>query len=280
MKKYTVITTFHEEGLKLYGQKMIDTFEKNWDPSIDLVVYAENCNPHYLTSRVKVIDLLANSSDCKAFIQRHKNNPEAHGGLGPHNQNGWNAKKAFRWEAVRFSYKVFSIAHAVENIDTEWLIWLDADSHTHSKVDVSALDRLCPANTSVCYLGRGEKYHSECGWVAYNLTKANTKEFINRFVGMYKQDTIFNEKEWHDSYIWDVVRKQMTTEGMDFYNLNPYPNEKNIAGHPFINSELGKYMDHVKGDRKLNGHSKRIDIIAHQDHPYWQQVRSNNVSKI
>jgi len=43
--KYTVITTFHQAGLELYGQRMIDTFEQHWPDEVDLVVYAENCNP-------------------------------------------------------------------------------------------------------------------------------------------------------------------------------------------------------------------------------------------
>ena len=40
--KYTVITTFHDQGLKHYGQRMIDTFEQHWPAEVDLVIYAEN----------------------------------------------------------------------------------------------------------------------------------------------------------------------------------------------------------------------------------------------
>ena len=85
MKRYTVVTTFHQEGLELYGQRMINTFEQHWPDSVDLVVYTENCTPVISKPNVRCIDLLAASKECKRFVKRHANNPEAHGGQGPHN---------------------------------------------------------------------------------------------------------------------------------------------------------------------------------------------------
>jgi hypothetical protein len=152
------------------------------------------------------------------------------------------------------------------------MIWLDADTHTHSPVPVDWLSKVCPGSAMISYLGRGEKYHSECGWVAYNLDHPETRNFIKDFVGMYNTDRIFEEREWHDSYIWDVVRKRYQPNN-NFLNLNPSWTDKGLAGHPFINSELGLYMDHVKGDRKTHGHSKPKEVISHPDHPYWQRVK-------
>jgi hypothetical protein len=48
---------------------------------------------------------------------------------------------------------------------------------------------------------------------------------------------------------------------------------KGLAGHPFINSDLGKYMDHMKGDRKNLGHSEPRDIKLHEDNPYWRSIK-------
>jgi hypothetical protein len=200
----------------------------------------------------------------------------AHGQAGP--PEVFNPRKQFRWDAVRFCYKVFSVALAETMISDGWLIWLDADSHTHSAVPLDALKTLCPRDSMISYLGRGESYHSECGWVAYNLDHPATRSFIRQFVGMYISDAIFQEREWHDSYIWDVARKQYQNQHR-FHNLNPEPNNKGLAGHPFINSELGRYMDHVKGQRKNQGQSKPKEVILHQDHPYWQQVLRNKIKK-
>jgi hypothetical protein len=75
--KYTVITTFHQEGLELYGQTMINTFEQYWPDSVDLIVYAEHCSPTTTKSNVHVVDLLAENKHCRRFVKRHKDNPEA-----------------------------------------------------------------------------------------------------------------------------------------------------------------------------------------------------------
>jgi len=268
--KYTVITSFHEEGLKQYGQRMIRTFEQHWPTEVDLVVCAENCQPEVTRSNSRVHDLMQVSHNCRSFVERHRNNPLAHGQAGP--PEVWNPKKAFRWNAVRFAYKVFSVALCADNLSSGWMIWLDADTHTHSSVPVDWLSKVCPESAMISYLGRGEKYHSECGWVAYNLDHPETRNFIREFVGMYNTDRIFEEREWHDSYIWDVVRKQYQPNN-NFLNLNPSWTDKGLAGHPFINSELGLYMDHVKGDRKTYGHSKPKEVVSHPNHPYWQRVK-------
>lgn len=90
---------------------------------------------------------------------------------------------------------------------------------------------------------------------------------------MYINDTMFNEREWHDSYLFDVQRRNYRdNKGAVFYDLNPEPDTKGLAGHPFINSELGQYLDHMKGDRKHRGHSKAKEVKLHRDHPYWRTV--------
>ena len=216
--KYTVITTFNQAGLKQYGQRMISTFEQYWPAEVDLVVYAENCKPTVSRANTCVTDLLSDSAELRQFIERHQNNPLAHGQSTSDRQI--DPKKQFRWDAVRFAYKVFSIALATATIKTDWLIWLDADTHTHSLVPIAGLNELCPADSMISYLGRSETYHSECGWVAYNLTNPQTLQFIKNFVDMYNSDEIFELDEWHDSYVWDVVRRRYHGANK-FYNLNP-----------------------------------------------------------
>ena len=270
--KYTVITTFHQAGLELYGQKMIDTFEQHWPNSVELVVYAENCTPITRKPNVKVVQLLEASKECKRFVKRHKDNPRAHGNPNPGVTDDITRKKAFRWQAVRFCYKVFAVKHAMDTINSDWIIWLDADSHTHSPVTPEWLSNVCPDNCDFSYLGRTDRYHSECGWVGYHKGTEYAVDFADRFSKMYITDEIFNYKEWHDSYIWDIVRRETELQGACFCNLNPEPETKGLAGHPFINSTLGLCLDHMKGDRKQRGHSKAKEVKLHPDHPYWRNI--------
>ena len=69
---------------------------------------------------------------------------------------------------------------------------------------------------------------------------------------MYDGGDLFSEREWHDSYIFDVVRRKLEKESniknFDITSLGLV--ELNNDNHVFISSVLGKYMDHKKGNRK------------------------------
>lgn len=265
--KYTVVTTFNADGLKEYGQRMIDSFEQYWPAEVDLVVCKENCQPCVSRANVKLYDLLHLSSPLNSFVERHRNNPRAHGLAGP--PEVFDPGKSFRWNAVRFAYKIYAISLVANYTADGWLIWLDADTVTHSNIQLADLDRLCPTDAMICYLGRGEKYHSECGWVAYNLDHANTRSFIQDLRGMYDTDRIFDLREWHDSYVWDTVRRQYQEQNQ-FYNLTTTMPQPGRAGHPFINSDLGSFMDHLKGSRKQEGRSRARDLIIPRQESYWR----------
>jgi hypothetical protein len=266
--KYTVVTTCNDSGLKQYGQRMIDTFEQHWPTDVELVVCAEQCQPIVSRPNTKIYDLLQLSTSLRAFVERHRDNPKAHGLSGP--PEVFNPKKSFRWNAVRFSYKIYSIALVSNYISNGWLIWVDADTCTHSNIGLADLAKLCPESAMIGYLGRGEKYHSECGWVAYNLDHPATRNFIMDLKSMYDQDKIFDLPEWHDSYVWDTVRRRYHAQHQ-FYNLNNVLPKPGLAGHPFINSDLGQFMDHLKGNRKIQGRSHAHDLLTTRSEPYWRK---------
>lgn len=267
--KYTVITTFNQSGLDRYGQRMIDTFEQHWPADVDLIVCAEDCQPRTSRPNTFVVNLLEENKDLREFINRHRNNPLAHGQAGP--PEVFQPNKQFRWDAVRFCYKVYAQSLCADRIESGWMIWLDADTITHSTIPDNWLGSVCPGNAMISYLGRGENYHSECGWVGYNLDKSECRQFIRDFVNMYNRDDIFKQREWHDSYIWDVLRRQFQGR-CKFHNLNPLEQIDARAGHPFINSDLGRYMDHLKGARKDTGKSKAKDLKIKRSEDYWQSL--------
>lgn len=274
--EFTIVTSFNSNGLISYGQTMIDSFDHYWPKSVQLVVYAENCLPVTASQRIVVKDLLASSPDLVAFKQRHANNPMANGLVAkdtgvPFKDN------AFKWDAVRFSHKVFAVIDACKNIDSDWVIWLDADTKTFDTVPDSFLTSICDKRALACYLGRREKYHSECGWVAYNRCHVELQKFINAWRDLYVSDRLFTLKEYHDSFVFDELRKQWQAEHQTyFHNLTPVMSGKG-PGHPFIASALGQYMDHMKGaKRKALGHSLPDDYARNQglnsSIPYWQSI--------
>ena len=265
--KYTVITTFNESGYKQYGQRMIQTFLKNWPQEVTLVVYAEGCTiaeyaPNLVVHDIAVADALSK------FKSIWQGVPKATGNVrdDPVRSKRKDAGKGFKWDAVRFAHKVYSIFHCARSVSTDWLLWMDGDTVCHSAVSLADLDRLCPADQDLCFLGRRGKY-SECGLYAMNLARPDTKTFLQRFQRMYDdaENGIFTLDEWHDSYVFDAVRKQCALKELD-WSSHLITGE----GHPLINSEWGAYLDHLKGARKDLKRSKLTDLKIQRTEAYWQ----------
>jgi hypothetical protein len=100
-----------------------------------------------------------------------------------------------------------------------------------------------------------------------NLRSNAVQVFLKRFQWMYDdaENGIFQQDEWHDSFIFDIVRKHTVLNELD-WSSNLITGE----GHPFINTDLGKYLDHLKGKRKEYGKSLTEDLKIKREESYWQ----------
>jgi hypothetical protein len=275
--KYTVCTTFNADGYAKYGQKMINTFLANWPEDVKLVVYAENCTVPLSAANLEVRDI-AIVQNLTAFKQQWAGVPKANGDISqdPSRSKREDSKKSFKWDAVRFSHKVYSIFHCAQHNSSDVLIWMDADTICHSKITVTELDRLCPRDFELCFLGRRGKF-SECGLYAMRLKTPGIQRFLQEFQRMYDQAErgIFTLKEWHDSFVFDDVRKR--TSGLTQLNwsahlsdIRPHRGSSPGEGHPLINTDWGAYLDHLKGERKSSGRSLRSDLKVPRPEAYWQ----------
>ena len=75
----TAVTTFHHEGLMVYGQRFLDSWAKNVDPSIKLLVYAEDCNPIVNSDNIIVLDAKIALPKLNAFKDKWGAVPKANG---------------------------------------------------------------------------------------------------------------------------------------------------------------------------------------------------------
>ena len=265
--KYTVVTTFNELGYKQYGQRMIQTFLENWPAEVTLVVYAEDCEVSESAANLVVRDI-ATVDTLTTFKSIWQGVPKATGDVSddPVRASRKDAGKGFKWDAVRFAHKVYSIFHCARTVSTDWLIWMDGDTVCHSAISLADLDRLCPSDRDLCFLGRRHKY-TECGLYAMNLGRPAVKTFLQRFQRMYDDADggIFTLEEWHDSFVFDAVRTQCGLAELD-WSGHLITGE----GHPLINCDWGAYLDHLKGARKDLGRSKRVDLKVKRTEAYWQ----------
>lgn len=276
--KYAVVTTFHQAGYEKYGKRMIETYLKNWPKDVKLFVYTENCTVTESAPNLIVKDLHQSSQALVKFKETWKNVPKANGDVSqdPIRSKRKDAGKGFKWHAIRFSHKVYSIFACVKECNSDILIWMDADTICHSPITISDLDRMIPQTQDLCYLGRKGKY-SECGLYSLNLRSEMTINFLNAFQTMYDnaESGIFTLDEWHDSFVFDAVRLKFPyLKQLDWAahltDIRPSPGNSKGEGHPLINSDWGAWLDHLKGSRKNQGRSNREDLKVRRTEAYWQ----------
>ena len=245
--KFEIVTSMNQAYYEKIGKEMLVSYIEKWPTNVHVRVYHEDKIQEILSDRLHYHNLFDCEPELKAFVERHKDRPDQQNVLELH------------LGAIRFSYKTFSILNAGLNTQAQYLIWLDADTFTYNRITEEWLDTLVDESKYLTYLGRENNY-SECGFVIYNTYHPGHLAFQAAWRHLYTSDEVFQLEQWHDSYVWDQVR--LTYEKNDIIeNINLSPWGKNYD-HVFINSELGKYMDHMKGPRKNEGKSRQSDLLS------------------
>lgn len=282
MDSITVCTTFHKEGLDLYGQRFIDSFAKRVDKQIKLLVYAEDCvvvNPD--PTQITVFDAKLELKKLNAFKQRWKDDPRANGippdEIKARRPRDWHKK--FKWDAIRFANKVYAVFDACER-SKDWCVWMDADTFVHSDWTYDQFKNLLPNNKWMTYVGRGKGSQTwpECGFYGLNLNDTICQDFLKEFERVYEdaENGIFKLEEWHDSFVFGNILNAMK----DYYpEVLDYSAEMYIrtaktggGGHPLINSVLGTWIDHMKGNRKNTKKSLPKDLMVNRTEAYWNEI--------
>jgi len=275
----TVLTTFHPEGLMVYGQRFIDSFSDRVDKRIKLLVYAEDCDPvNPDPEQITILNAKESLPKLNAFKEKWGSVPKANGKCPWPEKRPRDHHKEFKWDAVRFANKVYAVFDACERVNKDWVVWMDADSYIHSDWSYEQFVKLLPEVSYLTVVGRGKGSQTwpECGFYGMNLNNKACKEFMAEFERLYEQaeDGIFKLEEWHDSYVMgDLIHKwkQRGYENIFDYSAGLYLKTAKTGGggHPLINSELGRWMDHMKGDRKFKGKSKAKDLMGVRQESYW-----------
>ena len=251
--KYSAVTTFHLPK-HLYGVEMINSFYANWPNEISLTAFIENSSEiddNAVKPKIIIKDFNKSIPEYQNFVIKYKDKEKY--------------TDDFRFNVFRFAHKVYAIASAIKNIKTKYLIWLDADIKTYKKIPLEFFDTLINEKSYMSYLGRENisiKHlnYSECGFLIFDTEHHIHERFWIEMMKMYDGGGLFQEKEWHDSYIFDVVRKKLEIEkkienfnisSIDYFNLK-------TDDHVFVSSVLGKYMDHKKGNRKQSKWSHEL----------------------
>lgn len=259
----TLVSSMNLKLYQSYGKNFVDSWEAMADNDVRLVIFFEGNNNDIPKISSEQICIIPIESEIQAkFLSKFSNFTQANGiqlvklekfpGLAKYSYN-------FRYDAIRFSFKIFSLYKYIQSsLFTSNFGWIDSDIVCLRKFSSEDLDEFFPeAHQIASYLGRDSfpkpNSYSECGFIGYNYNNPDCAKFIHTMLEMYMSGDIFMQKEWHDSFIFDVVRKDFETEGKTFKNISSkFMGEE----HPFMKTNLGTYFDHLKGpERKLRGHS-------------------------
>ena len=231
------VTTFNNKLYNDYAYRFIQTY--NWP--FDLIVYSED-NVQNLES-IQHNNTFTDIPQCREFVDRNKDRKVPDLNLD-----------TFKYDAVRFCYKVYVYTHEIikqASQGVDGLVCIDADSVFYKPIDTNWMkDHIHRDDCMMTYLGRPN--YSECGYLYFNLKHPETVNYAQAVQDMYNTDSLYNEKEFHDSWIWDVVRVKFENErGVKNHNIGD-----NQVGHVQCRSVLGQVYDHTKGPkRKKTGRS-------------------------
>lgn len=262
--RHTVITSFTEDGYQKYGKEFIKTFIEFWPKNVRLVVYYEGTHLRHDWKSINEVPNLQNWMDVISPFQLMSG--AIHG------------QYDIRFDA-RTNRVIFMQNHALREFMGK-VFWIDGDVITHAKVPETFLDEMLPDDKLCCYLGRGDWYASETGFIGFNYQHPLCENFLKIEENTLFSGIIFAQDNWWDMACFDWSREA-------FWAYSPIAKESFVdlakdlprgTMHPFINSRLGAYMDHKKGARK-NSRSTKADLVIERTEPYWTCAEADGSPK-
>jgi hypothetical protein len=252
---YNIVTSLNKKYWELGSNINIRSWDENFPKHVTIHIFSEDDIPDRKTfsKRIKWYNLYKESPELVSFIEKHKNNTSMNG------QADVDENKKFKWNAIKFAHKTFSLFNIFNKTSSGSLIWLDSDVLAIDRIDDNFLKKVCPKNMLVSFLGRPTVY-SECGWVYYNLDHPQGRNFLEQFEEIYSTDKILSMEETHDSFIFDVVRNKFDQSLCLNLNAGATSNK-----HPFHLSSLREKLIHNKGYNKTQKQAKFLKRYKLQD---------------
>jgi len=263
MQTFTLTTTWGQKHWNVYAKRCLESIAKHWPSQVQKIFYPDDITQQIDILNTQYIDLHSQQPELKEFITRNTNHPLVDERMEKP------LRSKFEYDVIRFSYKVYCMLDAAEKCNTDQLIFIDADTVTYKDIPIEWLDHIAPHDKFSTFLGRPKKGFSETGFITFNMKLKESKDFFARWREYYTKDLWVNLVGFTDSFTYDAARLDTTDRSLD-NDLNDgrylgYRGSK----HPFVNSELGDYMDHLKGDRKDIQSSVQDMKVKRQD-DHWR----------
>jgi hypothetical protein len=210
------------------GKAMLESFSKQYKKGKISVYNEDNFNPDIKCANLMGWNL---GPDFNNFIKRwHKNS-----------------------KITTFAKKGFSIIHAMNNIDCDRLVWLDADSVLTLPIHQQLINFMCPNDTlsshfKVRHYENNQIYTScETGFFILNKKHKNFQDFKNIYTDIYINDDYKNLRRFYDGEVYGETVLRLEANGVKMQDLNPGSHKT-----PISRSLLAPYFLHLKAGLKDN----------------------------
>lgn len=256
------VTTFSKHGYELYGKRFLEHFRDLWPRSERLICFYEGERPDTEDDRITYLDL-GKDRDRQNFLKKHAGNEKSNGiVVAPTGEK----HKNYRFDAVRFSHKIFALTSPLIPV-SDWRIWIDADVVTKGVIPEEWFRSHIAEGADCYYLGRSEAWdHSECGFMAFRMDTLG-RRFLEDFRKVYTGGELFRLPQQHDSYVFDVLRKKYERTA-HFENIA----KDHDIFHPWPETWLGEYLEHLKGPVAKHEEPIGIDSIVEGCKDRYEQL--------
>jgi len=248
---YNFVTSFNEEGLSVYGMKMLETAARNWRSPLKLTAFYHDFDidkhdvPRCEHIEYRNLNLI---TEMIAFRETFADHDGTEKGQIQYN---------FRLDAIKFCHKVFALTElafelADDSRDPGWCIWLDADTFTKKEFNSKDLDNFLNPKAELAFLGRKHFDYSETSFMAFNLKYRSPLDLLGDLRGAYNSGEVLNYREWHDGFIFERLLTIYRAHGMRVQDFTGHLDIKDMTKgkQAFESFPLSDFMEHLKGDRK------------------------------
>lgn len=227
-----VITTVHKAGFNAYGHRWVESVQ-NWPTSAKFTMYGEGFDlPSGPTIAFKRNEDIAR---LEAFKAKHKD----------YDPLGW------QWDVVRFANKVYAAYDAFYDHDGLG-VWIDCDCVTYNRIPDGYIEAMLPEGAYMGLFKRPALY-TETGFWLVDCTHEAHKDFFDAWLAWYESGAFQELTQWHDCTILDANVRLFEKRGI-IQTVSLSQGFENY-GHPMAKADLGRYIDHCKGNRKAEGRS-------------------------
>lgn len=227
------ITSMDSDYYDHCGRVMLRSWKKNWSRFIPIYVYNE------ANFRIKVTGVLTKGwvlgNDYLAFQRRHTNS-----------------------KVKTFAKKAYPIIDAMETLDCDRLMWLDADSVLKKVPPKPFFELLCPDDTLSCHF---EVYHPwpsetdpdrlahscETGFFMLNKRHPGFQLFKETYARIYNRDEVQGLRRFYDGEVYGKTVQICRDAGHKVLDLNPGKHKT-----PISRSVIAPYISHYKAGLKDN----------------------------